>query len=59
VPTKTLADLDRMLAQDHEYLDALKKLARRESIARKLIRFRLENWRRISRPQITNEQHGR
>jgi len=47
MPTKTLADLDdATLAQDSAYREALRALARREALARKLIRLRLILWRR-------------
>jgi hypothetical protein len=46
MPSKTLADLDAFLATDPAYREALRALARREAIARKLIRLRLMLWRR-------------
>jgi hypothetical protein len=46
MPTKTLADLDAALAQDPAYREALRALARREALARKLIRLRFMLWRR-------------
>lgn len=49
VPTKTLADLDGILEKDPEYRVALERLSRRETLVRKLIRFRLKVWRSIRR----------
>lgn len=49
MPTKTLADLDGILEKDPEYRVAQEQLSRRETLVRKLIRFRLEIWRRIRR----------
>jgi hypothetical protein len=46
MPTRPLADLDDILAKDPAYREALRALARREAIARKLIRLRLKLWRR-------------
>lgn len=46
MPAKTLADLDAALAQDPAYHEALRALARRQGLARKLIRLRLMLWRR-------------
>jgi hypothetical protein len=46
MPTRPLTDLDAALAEDPAYREALRALARREAIARKLIRLRLMLWRR-------------
>jgi hypothetical protein len=45
MPARPLADLDAVLAEDPAYREALRALARREAIARKLIRLRLMLWR--------------
>ncbi len=49
MPTKTLADLDGILEKDPEYRVALERRSRRETLVRKLIRFRLEAPRRVRR----------
>src|SRR5665213_3001356 len=43
MPTRPIADLDRILEQDPEYVAALEELAPYEAIARQLIAFRIEH----------------
>src|SRR5437870_11261717 len=43
MPTRPLADLDRKLREDPEYVAALEERAPYEAIARQLIAFRIEH----------------
>ena len=48
MPTWSLSSLDNAVQSDPEYRAALESLARREAVARKLIRLRLEIWSMFS-----------